>query len=257
MTYLLQPYNTDLFNVNNIVQATSIVAGKNLLIDTLRDVFREDREFKFVSDVFGFPLVKSEVGLSSDAGLNDDETTRIFIGSVYRFDAKFFPAISIKNTGTRYVPISFNQDYLGIKYRQELLQDGYGRSTVISTPAYHTLVGAWDQTFELKVTSESAVDREELCDIVQTILMSTRRLELQNAGLFIKNLSTSGESEESYGNGYLYSISINLETRTEFKVLIPISNVVERIGFFVTFAFNDKEDDALVVNEVTTQADLL
>lgn len=235
MTYSLHRVNSDIFNNEHIIQTIGVVAGKNILIDTLREVFRNDREFKYVDDVFGFPKIPNYRGLDPAVGIEDQEASRIFIGSTYRYDVKFYPAITVKNTGTRYIPISFNQDYLGVMYRPELLMDGYGNNTIITVPAYNTLVGAWDQTFEIKITTESEIDREELSDIVMPVLMSTRRLELQDAGLFIKNMSAGGETEEPYGNNYLYSNSITLETRSEFKIHIPISNVAERIGFLITF----------------------
>lgn len=255
MVYSLHRVNSDIFNQEHVIQTVGVMAGKNILIDLLRDVFRTDREYQYVDDVFGFPKTPSNLGLDADAGIEDEETTRIFIGSTYRYDVKFFPAITVKNTGTRYVPISFNQDWLGVMYRKEVLMDGYGNNTITTTPAYNTLVGAWDQTFEVKITAESEVDREEITDIVQTVLIGSRRLELQDAGLFIKNLNTSGESEEPYGNNYLYSTSITLETRSEWKIHIPISNVVERIGLCVTFGNIDNEEfsDSLAINQLYTE----
>ena len=225
----------------------------------LRDVFREDREYQYVDDIFGFPKTPSNLGLDPAAGIEDEETTRIMIGSTYRYDVKFYPAITVKNTSTRYTPISFNQDYMGVMYRKELIMDGYGNNTIVSTPAYHTLVGAWDQTFEIKITAESEIDREEITDIVQTVLMGSRRLELQDAGLFIKTLSTSGEIEEPYANAYLYSTAISLETRSEWKIHIPISNTVERIGFILQIGDTEDEEyvDSLEVNIQLTQADEL
>jgi len=250
---------TDIFNINNIVQTVGVVAGKNILIDTLRDVFREDREFHYVDDIFGFPKVRSNLDLDAEAGINDNENTRIFIGSTYRYDIKFHPSLSIKNTSTQYVPISFNQNILGVINRKEVLMDGYGNNTIITTPAYNTLVGAWDQNFEIKVTAESEIDREEITDIVQTMLIGPKRLELQDAGLFIKNLRTSGENEEPYGNNYLYSTTITIETRSEWKVAVPISNLVERIGLCVTFGDieNDRFADSLEINQLITQVDEL
>jgi hypothetical protein len=259
MTYSLHRVNSDIWSNEHIIQSVGVVASKNILVDLLRDVFRNDREYQYVDDVFGFPKTPSNLGLDPAAGIEDEETTRIMIGSTYRYDVKFYPALTIKNTATRYVPVSFNQDYMGVMYRKEILMDGYGNNTTISTPAYHTLVGAWDQTFEVKVTAESEIDREEITDIVQTVLMGSRRLELQDAGLFIKTLSTSGESEEPYANGYLYSTSISLETRSEWKIHIPISNVVERIGFLLQLGniATGEFADALESNTVITQSGLL
>lgn len=247
--------NSDIFFNENIIQTFGVLASKNLLVDLLRDVFRNDSYYHYVEDVFGFPKIRSNLGLDVSVGLEDNEASRIFIGSTYRFDVKFFPAISIKNTSSRYVPISFNQDLYGIIYRQELIMDGYGNNSIISTPAYNTLVGAWDQSFEIKISAESEVDREELTDIVQTVLIGTRRLELQNAGLFIRNLSTSGEAEEPYANNYIYTTSISIDTRSEFKIHIPISNLVERIGLLVSFGNVENENfvGSLEINELITE----
>lgn len=259
MTFSPHRVNSDLLNINHIIQTVGIVAGKNILIDTLRDVFREDREYKYVDDVFGFPLVRSQLGLEPESGMDDEENTRIFIGSTFRNDVKFYPAISVKNTSTQYAPISFNQDAFGVMYRKEVLMDGYGNNTIISTPAYHVLVGAWDQTFELKVSAESNVDRDELVDVVNTVLMTEKRMELQEAGLFIKTLRTGGETEEPYGKNYIYSMAVTLETRSEFKAHIPISNLVERIGMCISFGNLDTEEfsDSLKINGVVAYSDLL
>jgi hypothetical protein len=250
---------SDVFNLENVVQQTCMVASKNILIDTLRDIFRRDREYRYVDDVFGFPKTPSNLGLDPTAGLDDEETTRIFIGSSYRYDVKFNPSIIVKNTGNRYKPISFNQDWMGTTHRKELITDGYGNKTIIVVPAAQTLVGSWDQTFEVKIVAESEMDREEIADIVMVSLIGSRRKELEQAGLFIKSLSSGGESEQPYANDYLYTVSISLEIRSEWKILIPISNVIERIVLCVDFNVLDTDPpaDALAINEQITLADQL
>ena len=244
---------SDVFNLENVVQQTGIVQSKNLLIDTLRDVFRDDREYKYVDDDFGFPKTPSHLGLDPDAGLDDEETTRIFIGSTYRYDVKFNPSIIIKSTGSRYKPISFNQDMTSIVYTR----DGYGNKRLISMPSATTLVGAWDQTFEVKIIAESEADREELADIVMVALMSTRRKDLEIAGLFIRSISTSGEEEEPYANDYIYMVSISIEARSEFKVHIPINDVCERIALCLTFDTieSDPPADGLTIEQYISFAD--
>ncbi|MFA5023440.1 MAG: hypothetical protein WC523_00585 [Patescibacteria group bacterium] len=198
------------------------------------------------------------LGTDPSAGLDDEETTRIFIGSSYRYDVKFNPSIIVRNTGSRYSPISFNQDYLGTINRKEILTDAYGNQTQIYTPAYFTRVGAFDQTIEVKVIAESEIDREEIADIVQIVLMGSRRQDLQNAGVFVKTLATSGETEVPYANDYLYMTSVNLEIRTEWRIHVPISDVCERIGLCLTFKTLDGEaSDALAVNMQLTHEDLI
>lgn len=251
--------STDIFLHEYIVQQTGIVHGKNILIDTLRHVFAQDREYKYVTDVFGFPKTPSHLGLSSEAGIDDEESTRIFIGTAYRYDIKFNPSIVVRSTGSRYVPISFNQNRLGISHRRELIMDGYGNNVVINTPYARVLAGAWDQTFEVKIITENEVDREEIADIITSTLMMTRRIDLERSGLHIKSVSTSAETETQYANDHLYSISVNVEARSEFKVSIPISDVCERIGICLTFRAFDggRVADGLTINEQITQSDLL
>jgi len=259
----ISPYShrviSDIFHLENIVQQSGMVHCKNILLDTLRDIFRQDREYKYVSDIFGFPKTKNLLNTDPEAGLDDNETTRIYIGSSYRYDVKFNPSIIVRNTGSSYVPISFNQDFMGVMYRDEVLLDGYGHRTRIKTPAFYTLVGAWDQTYEIKVVAESELDREEITDIVMPTLMGSRRQELMVAGVFIKGMRTSGEAEEPYANDYLYSTAISIDVRTEWKIHIPINNVCERIGLCFTFNVLDTDPpaDGLTINELITQGDSL
>jgi hypothetical protein len=250
---------SDIFNLENVVQQTGIVHSKNILIDILREVFRRDREFKYVDDVFGFPKTPSHLGLDPDAGLDDEETTRIFIGSTFRYDVKFNPSVIVKSTGTRYRPISFNQDLLGIIYIDERIVDGYGNETILRTPQFNTLVGSWDQTFEIRVITEDEVDREEIADIIMVSLQGSRRMELQREGVFIRSMSSGGETEQPYSNDNLYMISINLDVRSEWKIHIPINDVCERIGFCLTFdtLATDPPADGLTINEQITLVDQL
>lgn len=249
---------SDIFHLENVVQQVGIMHAKNIIIDTLREVFRHDREFKYVTDIFGYPKTPSHLGLDPDAGLDDEETTRIFIGSSYRYDVNFNPAIIVRNTGTRYVPISFNQDLLSVIFRTERLIDGYGNESLIHTPYSHTLVGAWDHTFAVDVLTEDESDREEIADIIMVTLQGRRRLELQREGVFIRRCSTGGETEELKatsvgGNDHLYKVSINLDVRSEWKIHIPISNICERIGFCLDFKVLDGGiSSALAVNEQIT-----
>lgn len=247
---------SDIFNLENVVQQTGIVHSKNMIIDVLRNLFAQDREYKYVSDVFGFPLTPSHLGLDPDAGLDDEETTRIFIGSTYRLDAKMNPSVIVKSTGGGYTPISFNQNIYGVINSLEKIIDSEGNVSIVRTPAYSTLAGAWDQKFEIKVITENEVDREEITDIINVSLMGTRRMELQDAGLFIKTLTFAGESEEDYANDKLYTSVITLDTRTEWKINIPISNIIERIGICLTFnTIGGVASDTLSVNETIELAD--
>jgi len=242
---------TDVFNLENVVQQTGIVHAKNIIIDTLREIFRNDRAFAFRTDVFGFPKTPSHLGLDPGAGLDDEETTRIFIGGNYRYDIKFNPSVWVKSLSTQYKPVSFNQNKFGVKYTDERVVDGYGNETIIRTPHSHVRVGAWDQTFEIKVITEDSVNREEITDIIMVSLQGSRRDELEREGVFIRSMSTGPETEQPYSNDHLYMISITLQVRTEWKIQIPISDVCERIGLCVSFdSFGSKDPAADALNYI-------
>ena len=80
MTITTHTAISDIFNLENVVQQSGVVYTKNVIIDELRNLFAQDVQFKYVADVFGFPLTPNHLGLDPAAGLdNDIQTTRIFI----------------------------------------------------------------------------------------------------------------------------------------------------------------------------------
>lgn len=218
---------SNFFSDQNIIQNVSIVQPKNLLIDTLRRYFSRDNYYTYRVDDYGFPLVRDLTDLTVDSEL----TTKILISDIFRHELKFYPAIMIKNNGGQYVPISFNQDGV-IKYRKDILDLGNGRNKIISTPTHKVYAGAWDMNFEVQIYSESHAELEEITEIVQMILQYTAFNELRANGLLIKTLSISGESSEQDGNDYLFSHTISISTRSEWRVEIPVENIIERIVFY-------------------------
>jgi len=120
MTFYGHRVSSDIFGLENVVKQTGMLHSKNLIIDMLREIFAQDRQYRYSQDIFGFPKTPSHLGLDPDAGYDDEETTRIFIGSGYRYDIKFNPSIIVRNTGGNYVPISFNQDWMSTINRKEI-----------------------------------------------------------------------------------------------------------------------------------------
>lgn len=47
---------SDLFELANFVKQTAVGQGKNLLIDSLREHFKQDTIYRYGTDAFGFPL---------------------------------------------------------------------------------------------------------------------------------------------------------------------------------------------------------
>lgn len=241
------------FSRYDIVKHVSLLQGKNLLIDALRELFRNDTVFPFRTDEFGFPLVPDHTGLPlEEAGLGIDAntlqpiinpspnlsvdsamSTKILITDVFRQDVMFYPVITVKHTGGNYMPISFNQNAYTLHYRNEFVKDGYGNTFQVRTPTHYVYSGAWEQTFEIKIVALSPTDREELVDIVSIGLQHVMRDGLLKAGLFVKRINFNGEAEEDYVNDHLYTYSISLSTYSEWSREVPVRSVVERINFYL------------------------
>jgi hypothetical protein len=214
------------FADNYVVQQTAIVHPKALLIDGLRKIFQNDSVFTYRDDEYGYPLTPDLTGLDVDSEL----TTKILISDTFRYEVKFFPAILIKSNGGSYKPISFNQN-MTYKYRTDVIENEYGARKVFSTPTHRVYTGRWELRFDVQIYSESQAELQELTDIVSLALQYSLWNELRANGLFISNLSIGGESAESYANDYVYNTAISLTTLSEWRVEVPIENIVEKIAF--------------------------
>lgn len=221
---------SDIFALDHIVRHTGIIHGRNLIIDHLREAFARDHEYRYVADIFGYPKTPSHLGLAPDAGLTDTTTTRILIAGFHRYVQSYLPVISVRQTSSSYKPISFNQNRFTLSYEYQRQEDGYGNVDFIKVPSKYIFAGAWEQNFEIKVTSNSQEDTASIADIVMITLQATYRNSLERNGLFIKKISASGENAESVNsNDPVFSVSISAETYSEWRREIPISNVLDRI----------------------------
>jgi hypothetical protein len=219
---------SSLFELSDFVKQTAVVQGKNLLIDTLRENFKQDIIYRYKTDAFGFPLTPDLTDLPAD--IEETRTTRIFIGDIFRYDKRYLPSITIRQTSGRYYAVSFNQEGT-TRYRVDLVLDGYGNRSLIKVPTHKVFAGGWDQTFDVLIAAESTLDREELSDIVSSYLIGVARQPLQEAGLFVKTVSYGGEKEDDWANEKIYMQSITVETFSEWRREIPLDNLVETINF--------------------------
>lgn len=236
---------SDIYDLDYIVQHTGILAGRNMLIDILRENFSRDREYRFLRDIYGFPKTPSHLGLDVNAGITDDSTTRLYIGSAYRYDITYLPAIIVRQTSSSYVPVSFNQNRWVTEYSTQRIVDGYGNISYTSLPSNYTYAGAWNQTFEVKVISKSLEDTVSIADLVLIALQGVYRGVLQQNGLFVRSVSAGGESVENIGsNDPFYTISITVNTRSEWRREIPISTLVDRINFCFQIDILDNDTPA-------------
>lgn len=241
---------SDFFSENNIIQQVAIVHPKNLLIQSLRDLFRKDSIYTYRSDEYGFPLTIDLTGKD----LSSEETTKILISDVYRHDVKFFPAIIIKHSGGSYKPNSFNQDGV-YKYRKDFIQGNLGDRRPISVPTHKVYQGRWDLGFDVQVFSESYTELQELMDILSIALQHVLWNDLRASGLFISSLNISGENAEQYANDYVYSQSVSIKTLSEWRVEIPIENTIERIVFSIDSNLNTSKYEGNTANSTILRYD--
>lgn len=218
---------SNFFADNHIIQQVCISQPKNLIIDVLRKYFRTDNIYTYRTDEYGFPLTPDLTGSDIDS----PSTTKILIADLYRYEVKFYPAIVVKSSGGNYRPISFNQEGT-IKYRKEIVRDIFGAEESIRIPTHRVYAGAWELNFDVTIYSESHTELEELVDIVSLLFQYVSWNELRANGVFIKNISIGSENAEPYANDYVYSQSITLPVRTEWRVEIPIESLVEKIVFY-------------------------
>ncbi len=237
---------SDLFSVANFVRQVAVSQGKNLLIDALREHFKQDRFYRFTTDAFGFALTPDLTDLPPD--IQEERTTRIYIGDLFRYDKRYWPSIVVRHSSGRYKPVSFNQNVTTTKYRVDLVLDGYGGRSFINVPTHHVVAGAWEQSFEILIASEGIPDREELTDIVSSFLIGKARQELYEAGLFVKSVSMGGEREEDWGNDKVFLQSINVDTYSEWRREIPIDNLIETINFCFKYGLFDTNVDDFVID---------
>jgi hypothetical protein len=218
---------SNFYSDESIVQQTCIVQPKNLLIDVLRRRFSRDNLFTYRMDEFGYPLTPDLTG----GDIDSPDTTKILISDGFRNDVKFYPNIIVRSGGGSYKPVSFNQNGT-LKYRKDCYENEFGEQIVTNTPTHRVYAGYWDMSFEIAVSSESFSELQRITDIVALELQYASWNELRANGLFIKGTSISGENEEPYANDYVYKQTITVSTHSEWRVEIPLDNVIEKMVFY-------------------------
>jgi hypothetical protein len=233
---------SDIPLLDKIVQNTAMEAGRNLLIDILREGFQRDRYYRWLPDSWGFAKTPDHRGLQPYAGATDDTTTRLFIGAQFKNSGAFLPAVIVRQTSMSYKPVSFNQNKWDLEFGRTPLMDADGKIEYISAPVAYSYVGLWESNFEIKIVSRSLNDTTRLHDLIMIMLQSTYRYILQHNGLFIKDVRSSGEQSESIGaNDPYYVTSISVDTLSEFRRRIPVYDTVDRIQLCIDV--NDLETD--------------
>jgi hypothetical protein len=229
---------SDLYGIYNIVQNTLMSYPKELIISVLREEFAKDSYYHYVSDEFGYPKVVDLTDVPLNAGFQDDLTTRIYIGEVFHFNGIFYPSIFVKMTGARSVPVSFNRNKEVVQNEKILVIDGYGNEKEYYIPKYIDLAGAWEGTISIDISTRDIYTRDNLISILMMMFVDVRFETLRKAGVLIKSgqpvLSGVTETDDRQQDK-LYKATITIDVRTEWRRLIPIGSIIERINFCIDF----------------------
>lgn len=229
-------YTSDLNKLHHIVQNSMIGYPKEIIIATLRDFFSHDSYYHYSKDQFGFPNTVDHTDLPLGSGMQNDVTTRVFIGENYRYDGIYYPAILIKNGGTKYTPISINRNEGIIQWQFREFEDGYGNRTFFKNPKCFLFQGAWEGSIVIDIMTRSLRSRDDLIELVAMCFTDITFKSLQKAGVIIKPLNVGAPSESDDRNDKLFRQTITLEVRSEWRREIPISNIVEIISFTSEFS---------------------
>jgi len=248
---------SDLLAIHKVVQNTQLTAAKELLVSTLRDYFRQSFDYHYVSDEYGFPKVLDRTDVPLEAGIEDDEATRIWIGQESKQDVNFYPAVTIRHTGANYKAISFNQDRDCVQFEKRIFTDGYGRNHTISVPQYFLFVGAWDTNFDIDIETESPETRMVLAENITMLFQNIANWELQAKGLFIKSTRLSGEQSVDKHNDKIFKQTVSLECRGEYRRVIPIDSVVDVINVCIEFGLIGNDSPPAENLRINFELDLL
>lgn len=231
----LNTFKTDLYHLHGYVQNTLISHPKQAIIGALREFFAQDSYYHYVRDQWGFPKVEDQTNLTSNAGMEDDLTTRIYIGEQYRDGPIFYPSITVKHGGARSVPISMNRERDSVQYQAIKYIDGYGHEKEVNTPAYFINAGAWEGNIIVDITARAIRSRDELTELVSLQFVDYHHQQLQNAGIAIKSTNVGSPSESEDRNSKLFKCSVTFDIRTEWRRLTPVGNIIDMINFAVEF----------------------
>lgn len=244
-------FKSDLYRIFNYVQNALIIHPRDLILESLRDFFSADSYYRYQRDAWGFPKTPDHTDLPSTAGLDDDITTRLFIGEPYRDNLIYYPAILVKSGGSRSVPLSFNRNKGYLHYKNIEYIDGYGNSTIINTPSYFEQSGAWEGQVVAEIEARSPRARDELADLVSILFVDTFHERLIQSGVLIKGVSTSGPSDVEDRNDKLHKVSVTFDIRSEWHRQIPVERTVDIINICVEFANNLEEYPEIVSPNLT------
>lgn len=248
-------FKSDLEKIHNIIQGSMLVYPKEIIIEFLRNLFSKDSYYHYSRDQWGFANTTdhTDLPLGSDIPKQQEEdglSTRLFIGENYRYTGIYYPAVLVKNSGSKYVPISLNRNKSTVKYDKVMYEDRYGNKSFVTRPVAFVTAGAWEGQFTIDVVTRSLRSRDDIVEMISLALTDIHFESLVDVGVIIKPISIGGPSESDDRGDKLFRQSINLDVRTEWRREIPINRLIEQINFTIEFR-NLLNNDAPTAHNLT------
>ena len=94
--------------------------------------------------------------------------------------------------------------------------------------------GKWDLSLSLNVYARDPSQREELSDVLVSVLWEGLKPRLDREGIVVKNVSHGGETEELYNESsqdYYYSSTISLDLETDWELHKPLPFAFRRFDY--------------------------
>jgi hypothetical protein len=228
-------FKSDLPNLFHVVQNDMMEYPKAIIIDHLRDHFSYDSIYHYVKDEYGFAETIDHTNLPLTAGLNDNTVTRLFIGETFRQDGIMYPAILVKHGGAKSVPISINREKGSVQWDIRSIQDGYGNVSFYRVPKSFILAGAWEGSITIDIKTRSLRSRDDLGAEVMLCMTDILYESLKQAGVVCKLPSISATTETDDRNDKVFSQTVTVDIRNEWRRELPVENVVDVINFSIEF----------------------
>lgn len=208
---------------------------RELLIEILKEAFSQDSFYHYVYDQWGFAKTPTHKDLPLGAGINDNTTTRLYIGSGYRFDHKYYPSIIVKTGSSKSIPISMSRNKGFVEYSTLKIVDGYGNEANYKIPSKYVTSGAYEGNLSIDITTGDMSSRDQLASLITIMIDEIYQDRLMRAGVLFKPVEVGSPTEADDANDKLYKVSITCNIRTEWKREVPVESAIDVINFCIDF----------------------
>jgi hypothetical protein len=128
-------------------------------------------------------------------------------------------------------------------------EDGYGNLiATFPVPEHFIFAGAYEGSINIEIKTRDLRARDDLVDLISLLFIDIAFDDLQKAGLIVKNVSSGTSSETQDRNDFIFSQTITLQIRSEWRRHLPIGNIIDIINTSIDFGRTDPEPGPIARN---------